>query len=158
MSTTTLTTRWSTSSSRTHRYSKSGIGGAGNYRKSSDILPSPALPAITARTIGTFSTSIGGAGNYRDLQERPIVSSSSKAGREEAQRRAAAKNWYHGIGGAGNTTGIKDKKASSAGFDFGLGGGSNADKMRDGLLGVFWRASGAELVPESSIESLSLKD
>ncbi|KUJ19800.1 uncharacterized protein LY89DRAFT_461538 [Mollisia scopiformis] len=153
----------STSSSSSHtffhtrQYSKSGIGGIGNFHNTSSILSSPSTPYISPRTSGTFSTSIGGAGNVRNLSERPTVSLSTKLEREEAQRRAAAKYWHHGIGGAGNKTGADNERSPAA--SLGSAVENNADRMRNGFVGIFGkRKRNMFLLPDSSIESLCLKD
>ncbi|CZR59291.1 uncharacterized protein PAC_09183 [Phialocephala subalpina] len=147
MSTTTTSrsSSVSTTQSHTRRYSKTGIGGAGNYHRTCHMLPSTPSPSIKPRTIGTFSTSIGGAGNHRSLQDRSVISSEKRAEREEARMRAAAKNWHVGIGGAGNRTCVAEGRR-----------GSNADKLWPGILGLGRRNS--VLSEDSEAEGLNLKD
>lgn len=146
MSTTTSrSSSVSTAQSHTRRYSKSGIGGAGNYHKTCLLLPSNPSP-ITPRTIGKFSTSIGGAGNARCLSARPRISVEQREAREEAQRKAAAKNWHVGIGGAGNRAGVSVERR-----------GSGADRMWAGLLGL-GIGRRESIVEDSEVEELALKD
>ncbi len=80
------------------KYTRSGIGGAGNYRKavSSRASTPSSVDTVPVRTGGTFFMGIGGQGNLRskspDHAAEPALA---------AIRRTAA-GYYIGIGGAGN--------------------------------------------------------
>ncbi len=93
---------------------KSGIGGAGNIRKSSTILPVQPTPRITvSRDSGIFLTGIGGIGNCHDLKERATVSYEEELALRELRRENAATTWHHGIGGAGNRASIESSRSTT---------------------------------------------
>lgn len=85
------------------RYTKSGIGGAGNIRLSSSSLTVPSAPRIIPTpSKGSFLTGIGGAGNSRSYEERASIPVEEELARRSARKQSVAGSWHHGIGGAGN--------------------------------------------------------
>ncbi|KAF2457158.1 hypothetical protein BDY21DRAFT_364072 [Lineolata rhizophorae] len=85
-------------------YLRSGIGGAGNYRRKSSItLAAPAVPIIGPQSrAGSFSSGIGGAGNFHKADERAVLSFDEELARSRAIGRNAPTAYHVGIGGAGN--------------------------------------------------------
>ncbi|KAG4436116.1 hypothetical protein IFR05_008395 [Cadophora sp. M221] len=106
------TTTLLTSSSR---YTKSGIGGAGNIRKSTSTLTVPSAPrVIPTPSKGTFLTGIGGAGNSRSYEERASISFDEALARDSIRKQSVAGSYHHGIGGMGNRSSFVDSSASSS--------------------------------------------
>ncbi|KAI9756981.1 MAG: hypothetical protein M4579_003639 [Chaenotheca gracillima] len=86
-------------------YIRSGIGGAGNYHKSSKKVPvvivhHPRPPTQTSTQY--FSTGIGGAGNRHKTSEAALFARTDQSARLRAQDANRSETRYFGIGGAGN--------------------------------------------------------
>ncbi|KAL2068350.1 hypothetical protein VTL71DRAFT_16448 [Oculimacula yallundae] len=98
-----------------HRYTRSGIGGAGNIHKStSSTLPSAPL-IILAPSKGIFHSGIGGAGNSRSYEERASISFEDALARNSLCKLSVAGSYHHGIGGVGNRSASSvDSSASSS--------------------------------------------
>ncbi|EKD17996.1 uncharacterized protein L3040_004536 [Drepanopeziza brunnea f. sp. 'multigermtubi'] len=100
------------------KYTKMGIGGAGNIRKSSTIRPVPSVPRlIPSPSTGTFHTGIGGAGNSRSYEERASIPQFERELRSSTRKQNAAGSWYHGIGGAGNRSSSADSRSSESSLE-----------------------------------------
>ncbi|KAF2810933.1 uncharacterized protein BDZ99DRAFT_344969, partial [Mytilinidion resinicola] len=88
--------------STSQTYIRSGIGGAGNWKRAASI-PS-ALPVLQISTPrhGSFSSGVGGAGNIHSTSARRALSADEERARSQAIKRNARSAWHTGIGGAGN--------------------------------------------------------
>lgn len=129
--------------SNSQQYRKSGIGGAGNFRKTSNTLPIQSTARnIPTRTSGVFLTGIGGAGNRRSFVERAVITQEEKLARSAARRGSAATSWHHGIGGAGNWAYSSDassysSSASSRFSDPSTPISSGADRLKESIGSYF---------------------
>jgi hypothetical protein len=130
-----------TSTASSSSYVKSGIGGAGNIRKSNTILPVQPTPRITvSRDSGIFLTGIGGIGNCHDLKERATVSYEEELALRELRKENAATTWHHGIGGAGNRASTESSRSTTPSIAMSSHSGSpttaqsSADKIKEKLV------------------------
>lgn len=88
-------------------YARSGIGGAGNYRRSSIASSlSPYSQADSASRRSSFCSGIGGAGNFYNAS-----SSSSFVSTVHHVKGSPRQSFYTGRGGAGNY--VKAKKSAA---------------------------------------------
>lgn len=88
-------------------YTKSGIGGIGNFHISSGAKPIPIEPRINViQTSEVFSTGIGGIGNIRLSRGHTLITPEEILSRKMIRRDSAAQSYHHGIGGAGNRTSL----------------------------------------------------
>jgi len=83
-------------------YVRSGIGGAGNYLKATEVPSAPPVPQIIAPRHGSFSSGVGGAGNIHSSSKRPVLCPKEEVAREQAIKRNVRPAYHVGIGGAGN--------------------------------------------------------
>ncbi|KAK0099668.1 hypothetical protein ONS95_013439 [Cadophora gregata] len=98
-----------------HRYTRSGIGGAGNIRKNTSTPAVSSTPRIIPTpSKGTFLTGIGGAGNSRSYEERASISFEEALARDNFRKLSVAGSYHHGIGGMGNRSSVVDCSASSS--------------------------------------------
>jgi len=119
-------------------YTKSGIGGIGNFCKTSAAITIPVAPRITiTQSSGVFSTGIGGAGNVRESRERSLITPEEILSRSMMRRDSAAQSYHHGIGGAGNRTSLygddslSTSLSSSASSNTSTRRSSGADRLRE---------------------------
>ncbi|KAH7393547.1 hypothetical protein BKA64DRAFT_90679 [Cadophora sp. MPI-SDFR-AT-0126] len=133
--------------SSTCRYTKSGIGGAGNIRKSTSTLVVPSAPrVIPTPSKGMFSTGIGGAGNSRSYEERASISFEDALARDSIRKLPVAGSYHHGIGGVGNRSSFVDSSASSSVESNSFlcsatAMQSGADRVKERLVGFFGSSS-----------------
>lgn len=133
-STTSNTSNNSYSSSR--RYSRVGIGGAGNFYLTKSLSPSPSRPVV-ARITGAFRVGIGGAGNTRSFEDRAIaISEQEDREKKILRRKSASLNRHYGIGGAGNAL-RRPSVDSDSGLDSTTSKTSGEDRMRAKVVAVF---------------------
>ncbi|KAH7321882.1 hypothetical protein BKA65DRAFT_513179 [Rhexocercosporidium sp. MPI-PUGE-AT-0058] len=132
------------------RFTKSGIGGAGNIRKStSTALTVPSAPrVIPTPSTGTFLTGIGGAGNSRSYEERASISFEDALARNSIRTKSVAGSYHHGIGGVGNRSSFVDSSASSSVESSGfltsaMGMQSGADRVK-GRVATFFGSSSSK--------------
>ncbi|KAF2490570.1 hypothetical protein BU16DRAFT_426993, partial [Lophium mytilinum] len=88
--------------STSQTYIRSGIGGAGNWKRAASIPSALPVPQITTPRHGSFSSGVGGAGNIHSTSTRRGLSADEELAREHAIKRSARSGWHTGIGGAGN--------------------------------------------------------
>ncbi len=145
------------------QYTKSGIGGAGNIRKSTTLLSTPATPrTIPTPTRGSFLTGIGGAGNSRTYSERASITFDEELARRSAQKQSVATSgsWHHGIGGAGNRATYTDSSTSSSvesSSFFVASMASNADRMKERVVSYLSVSkSRKSSLDEKEVDSMSI--
>tara|TARA_R110002060_G_scaffold33898_8_gene44767 strand:+ start:529 stop:1041 length:513 start_codon:yes stop_codon:yes gene_type:complete len=131
----------------TRHYTKSGIGGAGNIRKSTSTLTVPSAPRIIPTpSKGLFSTGIGGAGNSRSYEERASISFEESLARDSIRKLSVAGSYHHGIGGIGNRSSFVDSSASSSVESNGflssvMATQSGADRVKGRVISFFGSSS-----------------
>lgn len=109
--------------SKPRKYTKSGIGGAGNIRPASSIPVLPSTPrCVPTLSKGVFYTGIGGAGNSRSHEERASLSPYEEEVRSSTRKQNAAGSWHFGIGGAGNRSTSVDSRSPSPSMTEARGG------------------------------------
>lgn len=149
-------------------HTKSGIGGIGNFHKSSGAIPIPTAPRITiTQSLGVFSTGIGGAGNVRLAREQALITPEEILSRSMIWRDSAAQIYHYGIGGAGNRTSsytaddaMSESLSSSASSVKSNRRSSGADRLREGFgssktnLLQAWRRTPADSESLSSSTSI----
>jgi len=128
-------------------YVRSGLGGAGNYRKVTSDFPSrPSTPIhVVHRASGVFTTGVGGFGNFHHIQDQPNYSPQEIAIRDQLMKENAATVWHYGIGGAGNhgsRAGSSNSSIREPSYEqkrplLANSLPSNADKMKSGIAAKF---------------------
>jgi hypothetical protein len=83
-------------------YTRTGIGGAGNYHKAASVPAALPVPQIIVPRYGSFSSGVGGAGNIHSASRRAVLSADEELAREQAIKRNARPAYHVGVGGAGN--------------------------------------------------------
>jgi hypothetical protein len=151
-------------------YIKSGIGGIGNFHRTSGAIPIPVAPRITTtQSSGVFSTGIGGAGNSRTSKDRKTITPEEVLSRRSIQQDRAARNYHHGIGGAGNRASSNSNGSLSTSLASSASSGASTrrlsgvgrlqekfDNSKTSLLQA-WQRTPADSVSLSSSASLSEK-
>lgn len=124
-------------------YTKSGIGGAGNYQQISSLSSSLPL-SIPKSSKGQFSSGIGGAGNIHTYSERASISSLDELDRRAMRKQSVAGSYHHGIGGAGNRSSMESLSSDADSL-------SGADRIKGRVVGYFagTRSSGEKEGRES---------
>lgn len=84
-----------------NKYVRSGIGGAGNFRKATPTV-SVTAPIVIPLQKGHFYSGIGGHGNSRPHSQRSSISLEEEVSREVLRKESAPSSFHLGIGGRGN--------------------------------------------------------